>query len=91
MSKGANKSRDPNGSAGYKAALRMLQIELVKVQRHVIQHGHKVLVLIEGRDASLPIRIGSPGTFSAMSRTCLRRRNWSFSIAAGTIAQASNG
>lgn len=36
----------------YKTSLRELQIELVKVQRHVIEHGHKVLVIFEGRDAS---------------------------------------
>lgn len=40
------------GRADYKASLRELQIELVKVQRHVIKHGHKVLVIFEGRDAS---------------------------------------
>lgn len=38
--------------ANYKASLRELQVELVKVQRHVIRHGHKVLVIFEGRDAS---------------------------------------
>ena len=38
--------------AKYKASLRELQIELVKVQRHVIKHGHKILVIFEGRDAS---------------------------------------
>ena len=52
MSKGAEKSRDPNGRAGYKASLRNLQIELVKVQSHIIKHGHRVLVIFEGRDAS---------------------------------------
>ena len=36
----------------YEASLRELQIELVKVQRHVIKHAHKVLVIFEGRDAS---------------------------------------
>src|SRR6516164_3396414 len=51
MSKGTEKSRDPNGRAGYKASLRDLQIELVKVQKHIIKHGHKVLVIVEGRDA----------------------------------------
>ena len=40
------------GRAKYKTSLRELQIELVKVQRHVIEHGHKVLVIFEGRDAS---------------------------------------
>ena len=36
----------------YETSLRQLQIELVKVQRHIIKHGHKVLVIFEGRDAS---------------------------------------
>lgn len=52
MSKGAKSPRDPNGDTTYKASLRVLQIELVKVQRHVIKHHHKVLVIFEGRDAS---------------------------------------
>jgi polyphosphate kinase len=52
MSKNPKKPRDPNGRAGYKASLRNLQVELVKVQRHVIKHGHRVLVIFEGRDAS---------------------------------------
>lgn len=37
-----------NGPARYEKALRDLQIELVKVQKHVIEHGHKVLVIFEG-------------------------------------------
>lgn len=37
---------------GYASSLRALQIELVKIQRHTIKHGHKVLVIFEGRDAS---------------------------------------
>ena len=37
---------------GYASSLRRLQIELVKIQRHVIKHDHKVLVIFEGRDAS---------------------------------------
>ena len=32
--------------------LRDLQVELVKIQRNVIRHGHRVLVLFEGRDAA---------------------------------------
>ena len=44
--------RDPNDRARYEASLRELQVELVKIQRHVIKHGHKVLVIFEGRDAS---------------------------------------
>lgn len=30
----------------------MLQIELVKLQRHLISHNHRILVIFEGRDAS---------------------------------------
>jgi polyphosphate kinase 2 len=52
MSKSAKKIRDANGRAGYKSSLRTLQIEFVKVQKHIIKHGHKVLVIFEGRDAS---------------------------------------
>lgn len=36
----------------YRSALRRLQIQLVRVHRHVIAHGHKVLVILEGRDAA---------------------------------------
>lgn len=36
----------------YKAELRMLQIGLVKLQRHIISHKHKVLIILEGRDAA---------------------------------------
>lgn len=36
----------------YQRKLVELQIELVKFQRHLIHHGHKVLVIFEGRDAA---------------------------------------
>lgn len=36
----------------YGDELRRLQIELVKLQRHLIKQGAKVLVLLEGRDAA---------------------------------------
>ena len=52
MSKATKKHRDADGRADYKDTLRTLQIELVKIQKHVIKHGHKVLVIFEGRDAS---------------------------------------
>src|ERR1035437_7741490 len=59
MSKNAKEHRNASGHAAYKASLRKLQIELVKVQRHVIKHGHKVLVIFEGRDSS-----GKDGTIN---------------------------
>jgi polyphosphate kinase 2 len=37
---------------GYKHQLRELQIELVRLQREIIAEGHKVLVILEGRDAA---------------------------------------
>ena len=36
----------------YEAQLHMLQVELVKLQRHFIGCGDKTLVLVEGRDAA---------------------------------------
>ena len=36
----------------YRSSLRGLQIELVKLQRHFIEYGDKILVVLEGRDAS---------------------------------------
>jgi len=40
------------GGKKYARELRRLQIELVKLQRHVIARGRKVLVIFEGRDAA---------------------------------------
>lgn len=36
----------------YEADLRLLQIELVKLQRHIIQSGKRLLVILEGRDTA---------------------------------------
>ena len=36
----------------YQAQLHVLQVELVKLQRHFIGCGDKILVLVEGRDAA---------------------------------------
>ncbi|WP_053960713.1 polyphosphate kinase 2 [Sulfobacillus thermosulfidooxidans] len=36
----------------YKEAIRHLQIELVKVQRHVVKTGLKILIVFEGRDTA---------------------------------------
>jgi polyphosphate kinase 2 len=52
MPKAVQDHQCKQGHAVYEASLRELQIELVKVQRHVIKHAHKVLVIFEGRDAS---------------------------------------
>ncbi|MDY7537851.1 polyphosphate kinase 2 [Undibacterium sp. 5I1] len=42
----------PMSKEDYKASLRELQVELVKLQRHVIRHNEKVLILLEGRDGA---------------------------------------
>lgn len=36
----------------YQAQLHLLQVELVKLQRHFIGCGDKILVVVEGRDAA---------------------------------------
>ncbi|WP_323845498.1 polyphosphate kinase 2 [Microbulbifer magnicolonia] len=41
-----------SGKKGYKQALRELQIKLVTLQRHLIEHDLQILVLFEGRDAA---------------------------------------
>ena len=38
--------------SAYKQELRELQIKLTTLQRHLIEHQHKVIVIFEGRDAS---------------------------------------
>lgn len=43
-----NKKNNPDD---YKQTLRLLQIELVKLQNHIIKHNDKILILFEGRDA----------------------------------------
>ena len=36
----------------YWKTLLKLQVELVKLQRHIIRHGECILIIFEGRDAS---------------------------------------
>ena len=42
----------PISREDYEAQLHMLQVEMVKLQRHFIDCGDKILVLVEGRDAA---------------------------------------
>lgn len=57
MSKKVNQS-ESSGHApsiskkAYKDSLRKLQVELVKLQRHFIECNDKILIILEGRDAS---------------------------------------
>ena len=44
--------RTERGEHAYRQSLHALQIELVKFQRHLIGHGDRILVVIEGRDAA---------------------------------------
>lgn len=41
-----------NSHKGYASQLRELQIELVKLQRHIIAKGGKLLIILEGRDGA---------------------------------------
>lgn len=58
MSKTAMKSRVTTERQGHRASLHELQIELVKVQRHTIKHGHRVLVIFDEIAAITPGFIG---------------------------------
>jgi polyphosphate kinase 2 (PPK2 family) len=60
----------------YEAHLRALQIELVKLQSHLIATGERVLALFEGRDAA--------GISSAMWPICQRAGKSHCSTAPGT-------
>jgi polyphosphate kinase len=48
----ASEDTSSNSKATYKHTLRKLQIELVKLQRHFIKCDDKILIILEGRDAS---------------------------------------
>ena len=52
MAKHVESHHEPPEPAGYGDLLHDLQVELVKIQRHVIKKRRKVLVIFEGRDAS---------------------------------------
>ncbi len=47
-----NKKYETPKTLGYKKTLRLLQIELVKLQKAMITANQKVLVIVEGRDAA---------------------------------------
>lgn len=51
-SKHAKQDRQASSQQAYKERLHDLQVELVKLQRHFIAEGEKILVLVEGRDTA---------------------------------------
>ena len=56
----AKKHGEPEGElskAEYEDALYALQVELVKLQKHLIEGGERIVVLLEGRDAARHARI----------------------------------
>ncbi|HUC63137.1 MAG TPA: polyphosphate kinase 2 [Alphaproteobacteria bacterium] len=55
-------AKDDDGSIHYKRELHRLQIELVKLQSHIIRHGDRIAVLFEGRDAA-----GKDGTIKRIN------------------------
>jgi len=55
-------SKHGDGGRPYDEVLLRLQVELVKLQRHVIARGQKVLVILEGRDGA-----GKDGTIKRIT------------------------
>jgi polyphosphate kinase 2 len=62
MAKHPKSDAKPKKSAGYAQTLHDLQVELVKLQRHVISRGEKVLIILEGRDGA-----GKDGTIKRIT------------------------
>ncbi|QWD99342.1 polyphosphate kinase 2 [Polynucleobacter sp. MG-5-Ahmo-C2] len=54
--------KEGNHEADYEAQLRLLQIELVKLQRQIISDGLRLLVILEGRDTA-----GKDGTIKCIT------------------------
>lgn len=52
---------DDGGDGHYKRELRALQIELVKLQRHLLKENSRVLIIVEGRDGA-----GKDGTIKRL-------------------------
>lgn len=61
--KHASKNIDQTEQTTYKHTLKQLQIELVKLQNHIIKHDNKILVIFEGRDAG-----GKDGTIKRITQ-----------------------
>src|SRR5260221_14435197 len=58
----AKQRRKPVATVDYHAALLPLQVELVKLQREIIDSNRKILVIFEGRDAA-----GKDGTIKSIT------------------------
>ena len=61
----------------YEADLRLLQIELVKLQRHLIQKGKRLLVIFEGRDTA-----GKDGSIKSVTENLSPRETKVVALAA---------
>jgi polyphosphate kinase 2 len=57
------KHQKKSKTTDYKDALRLLQIELVKLQKHIIKKNDRVLIIFEGRDAG-----GKDGTIKRITQ-----------------------
>ena len=59
----SHKDKDNPEQSGYDSQLRLLQIELVKLQNILIKNGDQILVILEGRDTA-----GKDGTIKAITQ-----------------------
>lgn len=57
-----HKNKDKLEESIYDSALRLLQIELVKLQNSLIKNGDQILAILEGRDTA-----GKDGTIKAIT------------------------
>jgi polyphosphate kinase len=59
----SKKQAKENKTATYQETLRLLQIELVKLQKHIIKKNDRILIIFEGRDAG-----GKDGTIKRITQ-----------------------
>lgn len=59
----SKKQTKENKAATYQETLRLLQIELVKLQKHIIKKNERILIIFEGRDAG-----GKDGTIKRITQ-----------------------
>jgi polyphosphate kinase 2 len=76
--------REPMKGSDYDAELRLLQIELVKLQHAVMAEGRRILILFEGRDAA-----GKGGTIGTLKEYLNPR--WARAVALSKPSDVESG
>lgn len=79
-----HKDKDKPEQSGYEAELRLLQIELVKLQNSLISKGDQILVILEGRDTA-----GKDGSIKVITQHLSPRETRVVALGKPSDAEAS--